>query len=323
MTAGTATDSRWLSDACTARSPPGWLKTRSIMHVRRADPESVRLAIDQSADVGFDLVIMTFGSGFNLENESADYLAQIRELADYAHQRGIALGGYSLLASRSVGPRDDVVNPDTGKPGGFATFGNSPCLCSQWGEDYFRKLYQFYEQTGCDVLEHDGSYPGDACAATDHPGHRGYDDSRWNQWEVVTQFYQWCRGRGIYLNVPDWYFLHGSSKTGMGYRETNWSLPRAQQEIIERQNIHDGTRFKIPSMGWMFVPLTEYHGGGAAATIEPLHEHRDHYGRRLANLWGAGVQACFGDRGSTIRLRPERSCDNGLASTATPGDPQQ
>jgi hypothetical protein len=300
----TDSDRQTLSLGRMYRTIAPWvMENPLIMHVRRADPDSVRRAIDQSADVGFDLVIMTFGSGFNLENESEQYLSQIRELADYAHQRGIALGGYSLLASRSVGAADDVVNPDTGTPGGFATFGNSPCLCSNWGQAYFRRLYQFYEKTGCDVLEHDGSYPGDACASLEHPGHRAYDDSRWNQWEVVTQFYQWCRGQGVYLNVPDWYFLHGSNKTGMGYRETNWSLPRAQQELIERQNIHDGTRFKTPSMGWMFVPLTEYHGGGAPATIEPLHEHRDHYGRRLANLWGAGVQACF--RGPRLYDTPQ------------------
>ncbi len=79
----------------------------------------------------------------------------------------------------------------------------------------------------------------------------------------------------------------------MGYRETNWSLPRDLQEIIERQNIYDGTRYKLPSMGWMFVPLTQYHGGGAEATIEPLDAHRDHYERRLQNLLGAGVQACY------------------------------
>ncbi len=59
----------------------------------------------------------------------------------------------------------------------------------------------------------------------------------------------------------------------MGYRETNWSLPRKQQEIIERQNVYDGTWNKTPSMGWMFVPLVQYHGGGAAATIEPLKDH--------------------------------------------------
>lgn len=46
-------------------------------------------------------------------------------------------------------------------------------------------------------------------------------------------------------------------------------------------------------MGFMFVPLTQYHGGGAAATIEPLNEHLDHYETRLRNLFGAGVQACY------------------------------
>ena len=154
-------------------------------------------------------------------------------------------------------------------------------------------MRQFSAQTGCGVLENDGSYPGDVCAATNHPGHTGLNDSQWRQWQTIADFYQWCRARGIYLNVPDWYFLAGSSKTGMGYRETDWSLPREQQEIIERQNVYDGTWEKAPSMGWMFVPLTQYHGGGAAATIEPLKDHLEHYETRLANLFGAGVQACY------------------------------
>ena len=50
--------------------------------------------------------------------------------------------------------------------------------------------------------------------------------------DQIVQFYRWCRARGVYLNVPDWYFLNGSHKTGMGYRETDWSLPRAEQVVI-------------------------------------------------------------------------------------------
>ena len=263
-----------------------------LMHVRSARPDAVKLAIDQCAEVGFELVIMTFGSGFDVENEKPEYLAEIKSLADYARSKRIALGGYSLLASRSIDHDNDVINPATGKTGG-ARFGDSPCLCSRWGQDYFRKLRQFFETTGCLVLEHDGSYPGDVCASTNHPGHAGLADSQWKQWKVISDFYQWCRGRGIYLNVPDWYYLTGSSKCGMGYRESNWSLPRDEQEIIERQNIFDGTWEKTPSMGWMFVPLTEYQGGGPAATIEPLKDHLPHYETRLANLFGAGVQACY------------------------------
>lgn len=263
-----------------------------MMHVRRADPNAVRLAIDQCAEVGFEMVILTFGSGFNLENENSATIAQWKALADYAHSKGIELGGYSLLSSRRIGDEHDVIDASTGEPGG-AKFGNAPCLGSTWGQDYFRKLYAFYEKTGFNLLEHDGSYPGDTCASTAHPGHRGQADSQWRQWQTITRFYRWCRSQGIYLNVPDFYYLSGSNKCGMGYRETNWSLPRDQQIIHGRQNIYDGTWTKTPSMGWMFVPLTQYHGGGPAATIEPLAEHLDAYGAHLANNLGAGVQACY------------------------------
>ncbi len=263
-----------------------------LMHVRHADPKSVRLAIDQCAEVGFETVIMTFGSGFNMENTDVMYMDQIKELVDYAHSKGIELGGYSLLASRRISDEHDVINPKTGKPGG-AIFGNSPCLGSEWGREYFRKLTTFVEYTGIDVIEHDGSYPGDVCASTSHPGHSGLSDSQWRQWKVISDFYKWCRGRGVYLNVPDWYFLSGSTKSAMGYREVNWSLPRERQILLGRQNIFDGTWWKTPSMGWMFVPLTEYQGGGAAATLEPLSQHLDAYGAHLAQNFGSGVQACY------------------------------
>jgi len=263
-----------------------------IMHVRRADPKSVRLAIDQCAEVGFEMVIMTFGSGFNMENTKPNYVAQMKELVDYAHSKNIELGGYSLLASRRISDEHDAINPQTGKPGG-AIFGNSPCLCSRWGNDYFENITTFIAQTGLDLLEHDGSYPGDICASRSHPGHHGLSDSQWKQWKKISDFYKWCRARGVYLNVPDWYFLSGSNKSAMGYREVNWSLPRERQIILGRQNIFDGTWRKTPSMGWMFVPLVQYHGGGAAATLEPLCEHLDAYGAHLAQNFGSGVQACY------------------------------
>jgi len=107
----------------------------------------------------------------------------------------------------------------------------------------------------------------------------------------------------VYLNVPDWYFMEGANKTGMGYRETNWSLPRERQFILARQNIYDGTWEKTPSMGWMFVPLVEYHGGGAAATLEPLKDHLDAYGRHLEQNFTAGVEACY--RGPRLYDSPE------------------
>jgi hypothetical protein len=178
-------------------------------------------------------------------------------------------------------PRTSVPPPGRNRPSGF--------------QDYFRKLNAFFPKTGLDLLAHDGSYPGDPCASTAHPGHRGLADSQWQQWKTISDFYKWCRAQGVYLNVPDHHFLVGSTKTAMGYRETNWSLPRAQQTIHGRQNIFDGTWVKTPSMGWIFVPLVQYQGGGEVATIEQLSEHLADYEAHLANLFGAGVQPCYRD----------------------------
>ncbi len=72
------------------------------------------------------------------------------------------------------------------------------------------------------------------------------------------------------MNLPDIYHLSGSNKIGIGYREVNWSLPREQQILLGRQNIYDGTWLKPPSMAWTFVPLTQYHGGGAAIKLFPI-----------------------------------------------------
>lgn len=260
-----------------------------MMHLVSSKGSAVTNAIEQCAAAGFEMLILSFGSGFNMEDENPSTLERARDWAAHARARGIEIGSYSLLASRRVGGGHDVVMPPGKKP----AFGNSPCLQSRWGTNYFRRLYEFHRDSGFTLLEHDGSYPGDVCASGEHPGHRGLEDSTWNQWLEIRDFYRWCRGRGIYLNVPDHYFLSGSSKTGMGYREANWSLPRAEQVIHTRQNIYDGTWQKLPSMGWMFVPLTEYHGGGAAATIEPLDQHLGHYEQMLESNLALGVQACY------------------------------
>ena len=275
-----------------------WTTENPLMfHKVQSDPKAIREAVAQCRETGFELVIMSFGSGFNLESRDPEYRKLYRELTDEAKQSGVTLGGYSLTSSRGAATAAD--NVQTAEP----RFGVGPCLGSQWGIEYFAALRSFMEEAGFGVFENDGPYPGDCCEATTHPGHHGVDDSQWVQWRAQSELYRWCRARGIYVNQPDGYFLNGGSKTGMGYRETNWSLPRAEQVIVERQNIYDGTWTKLNSMGWMFVPLSQYHGGGAAATIEPLCEHLEHYDARFANLIGAGVQACY--RGPRLFDTPE------------------
>jgi hypothetical protein len=280
-----------------------WATENPIMlHLTSVDPKVVLPAIDQAAECGFEMVIISFWSGLDMENLSAENLAKFKEFREYANKKGVELGGYSLLASRSIDAENDVINEKTGKPGG-AIFGSSPCFCSKWGIKYFETIRKFMNETGFQLLEHDGNYPGDHCASKSHTGHTGLEDSQWNQWTTIRDFYRECRANGTYLNVPDWYFLTGSNKTGMGYRESNWSLPRAQQHIHARQNLFDGTWDKTPTMGWMMTPLVEYQGGGKEATIEPLKDHLQDYEQHLLNNFGFGAQSCY--RGPRLYDSPE------------------
>ncbi|PTT00338.1 alpha-galactosidase [Pedobacter sp. HMWF019] len=270
-----------------------WTTANPIfMHLVSRTDEEVRTAIDQCAATGYEALILSFGSHCDMEDTSLSNLNRWKQLADYAHSKKIFIGGYSLFSSRKISDQDDVIDPKTGKPGG-AFFGNAPCFGSQWGLAYRDKIKNFYQQTGFDIWENDGPYAGDVCASTTHPGHKGLEDSQWQQINIQKELYHWLNERGVYINAPDWYFLDGTHKIAIGYREVNFSLPRTHQLILNRQNIFDGTWEKTASMSWGFVPLTKYQGGGPEAVLEPLKDHLKDYEQLMVQYYGAGVQACY------------------------------
>ncbi|MFM1962277.1 MAG: hypothetical protein RLZZ172_1122 [Bacteroidota bacterium] len=270
-----------------------WTTSNPIfMHLVSKDDDQVRTAVDQCVATGYEALILSFGSHCNMEDTAVLNVAKWKALADYAHSKGILIGSYSLFSSRRINDETDVIDPKTGKPGG-AFFGNAPCMGSAWGLNYLDRLKYFMTATGFDLFENDGPYPGDVCASTVHPGHKGLEDSQWRQMELQKGLYRWCNENGIYVNAPDWYFLDGTHKIAVGYREVNFSLSREQQMILNRQNIHDGTKEKLPSMGWGFVPLTRYQGGGPEAVLEPLKDHLKEYEQLMVQYYGAGVQACY------------------------------
>ena len=101
-------------------------------------------------------------------------------------------------------------------------------------------------------------------------------------------------------------------------------MPRDQQVLLGRQNIFDGTWQKTPSMGWSFLPLTSYKGGGPDSVIEPLCKHLDAYDAHLAQNFGSGIQCCY--RGS--RLYDTDATQGGGEATRgllqeVPRDPRQ
>jgi len=270
-----------------------WVTTNPIfMHLVSKNDTEVRTAIDQCKATGYEALILSFGSHCNMEDTTLANMKKWKELADYAHGKNIFIGSYSLFSSRKISAEDDVIDPKTGKPGG-AFFGNAPCMGSKWGLTYIDKLKIFMTYTGFNIFENDGPYPGDVCASTTHAGHKNLQDSQWRQMQLQKGLYRWCNENGVYVNAPDWYFLDGTNKTGLGYREVNFSLSRDQQKMLNRQNIFDATWNEIPSMVWGFVPLIKYQGGNADAVLEPLSEHLDAYEQLMIQYYGSGIQACY------------------------------
>src|SRR6478735_5561048 len=285
---------RGLAIRAMYRTVAPWTTENPIfMHLVSKNDDEVIQAIDQCAATGYEALILSFGSHCNMEDTAAENIKRWKLLADYAHSKHIRIGSYSLFSSRRISDEDDVIDPVTGKPDVAAFFGHAPCMGSNWGLAYLEKLKYFITQTGFDIFENDGPYPGDVCASTKHPGHKNLDDSQWKQMELQKGLYRWCNEHGVYVNAPDWYFLDGTNKIAIGYREVNFSLPREDQKILNRQNIYDGLWEKGSSMSWGFVPLTKYQGGGPEAVLEPLHDHLKAYKQLMMQYYGAGVQACY------------------------------
>jgi len=241
---------------------------------------------------GFDMIIFSFGSGFNLENTDRAYLKQMATSIGYANSKGIEIGGYDLIADTRSGTGYDTIDPDTGESSGSA------CFASRWAEILGGRVETFMNATGLSMLETDGPYDGRPCASTEHEHHRGADDSIQKQFEKQVEFYSRLRSKNVFIHAPDDYFFAGGANKGvLGYAEMQFNLPREEWIAISRQQVYDNTWIMAPTQGWMFAALIQYHGGGPAAILEPLSEHIEAWEWTLGTFIGAGVGACYrGDR---------------------------
>jgi hypothetical protein len=261
----------------------------SIFHVLHSDSATIRKAVDQCAVLGFDMAILTFGSGFNMRTNDPVLIARYKADFDYAHSKGIKIGGYILFASSASHGIHDAVDPETGQLGG--DFGRSLCLATAYSDEYFAKLFKFIDETGMDVLEADGPYHGYVCGAANHKYHDGAADSYYAQWKRQVVFFRDCMKRGIYIHAPDFYYFTGTHRSSMGYRESSVTLPHQIKAMVARRDIFDGTLLKTPSMGWMWDPIAP--GYGAHTDMNPLSKHLDLYNLHLAHSFGSGAMYCW------------------------------
>ncbi|MCX6928060.1 MAG: LamG domain-containing protein, partial [Verrucomicrobia bacterium] len=228
------------------------------------DHGSLGPLIDQMAEFGFELLqAPAFTGSFGHADSSPANINSMKLVCDYARTKGIRVGAYELLmASRGWGSRQDnfnCIDPATQRPGSM--FGQSACGASAWADFYYTNMWKTIGSAGMGAFMPDGPYHGDCCAATNHPYHKGLEDSQWAQWKWMCKLLHEGQRRNLYMPVPDWYFLNGQACTGMGYREATDNIDIVLQTVICRQYIYDGTWHKTASMDWVNVNTRVLSGG--------------------------------------------------------------
>ncbi len=266
------------------------------------DETRLKTFIEQMAELGLEQLDVMAWPGITHDNLDPDYVQHWKNIASFAKERNIVIGGYELqIASRSRGKEVDCINPKTGKPGSL--FGQSVCIASEWKDTYYPKMWNFIDQTGIMTYNMDGPYHGDVCSSTLHPHHRGLEDSQWEQWKTQVGVLHELQRRGMYIPIPDWYFLNGQCSTGMGYREASANLSPQQQMLLGRQYIYDGTWHKIPTMGWMTLQLVGFYTNDPRVGLEPLCENLDRYEQQLIQYLASGCKLTI--RGNRLYDTPE------------------
>jgi len=200
-----------------------------FFHMTNATSQAFRGVIDQMAEVGFEMLIYSFGSGFDMESDNETYIQQIASDIAYATAKGIEVGGYDLIAlTRITNDSWMAIDPATNKSRGNA------CFASGWYDYLLNRTLTFMDRTGLIMVETDGPYGGYSCSATNHAHHRNNDDSVYRQNILQGEYFKILRERSVYINQPDYYFYQGGSKTGMGYNEEQYSLPRWMDISVSR-----------------------------------------------------------------------------------------
>lgn len=268
---------------------PWVLESPLIFHITSDRKRRLINAINDIKEVGFDMLIQSFGSGINVENNSKRNIIKHRKIYDYAHSQGIKIGGYTLAIVKNYKKvRGKEANPLPDKSGIMR------CLATEWSVKYWKNILKFYDRTLADCIEIDGPYHFYECNGGQTHLHKGLSDSKYMQWKLSNEdIYKQFKKRNIYINAPDWMYLNGVNKCGIGYEEIAFSEPRQHQLISSRIYNYKGTFAKIPSMGWGFLPIDIYHGGGKQACFSPLEENYKDYDWMVFQHIVQGVIPCF------------------------------
>jgi hypothetical protein len=103
-------------------------------------------AIEQMAATGFDMVIFSFGSGFELESDDPKYLAKVKANVEMAKLHGVEVGAYDLIGWTR--------NSNGAVPGSMAlasdghSLGSGACWASSYADYLMHAVSRMVNMTG-------------------------------------------------------------------------------------------------------------------------------------------------------------------------------
>ena len=218
-----------------------------FFHATDTSAAGFKLEVDQMVLTGFEMLIYSFGTPFNLEDTSPATIAAVGAQIAYAKSQGLEVGGYDLICLQrgqggyggNVGVQWDTVLPAGG-------LGEDACFASGWVDQLDNFTYT-YAAVGLSMVETDGPYGGAACASTNHSGHVQLSDSVYQQTRTQAEYYSRLRAGNVYINQPDNYAFFGGQRTGIGYNEDQYNLPPWQDVTVTRMTVYDDTYRKVRS----------------------------------------------------------------------------
>jgi hypothetical protein len=258
-------------------------------YATKADSASIRLVADQCASVGFEAIILSFGSGFNPSSTDPSYIAEVTADVEYVHKKGLIIGGYTLMQNPpGLTGNDYCKSPDAGSNynSHIADFSTA------FHRRYREAIIAFLRKTNMDMLETDGPFEGATCAVTNHSGFKHVNNSQVQQWNATLEFYRTLkRTMNTYLTVPDPYWMSGgTNKEPMGYTDAWNHIPTDTAGTLEyltmgRMYLYDGTYHKPTTMGWLAFELSR--------TPSPMDAHLDTLEMAAASYLGQGNVPCY------------------------------
>jgi hypothetical protein len=220
-------------------------------HLTASDSASIRSSCDQMALVGWEMLVLSYGSGFDPESRDPTYIARIAADVAYCRAKNIEVGGYDLIGwTRDRAAEGWAALTPSGSDSGDA------CFSSGYDSYLLDDFLSFTNATGMTMFETDGPYAGYSCSNASHTGHAGESNSVAMQSRRMSAIYEAMQSAGLYTNAPDSYFMSGSSAMGIGYNEGTFRLADVELiNLVQRQVIYDATYYTYPSMAWSQIPL--------------------------------------------------------------------